>query len=54
MSNDLTGEIRHAPLLPGHRALEFTLPAADREGPAELGKFPTDEELLPAVRALPG
>jgi peroxiredoxin len=39
MGEDPTGETRRSPLLPGDRAPDFTLPAADREGTVSLTDF---------------
>lgn len=39
MGDDPIVEIRRSPLLPGDRAPEFTLPAADREGTVSLAEY---------------
>lgn len=39
MGNDSTGETRRSPLMPGDRAPDFTLPAADREGTVSLADY---------------
>ena len=46
MSGDSTTEIRQAPLKPGDRAPDFTLPAADREGSVSLADYRGRSPLL--------